>query len=226
MQVRVLPILPDYSVTHHPGLYRLRPNVRCTRRAIEGSSLRSHFMNSPAGELGRYVTVGYSKERDRLVRNRRALSDAERLALIAEAVSYCQRVAAMGMPISCYTKALREPIFFLWECRNGPKRTVASHQSLAAARLKPGRGELIYDHAVPFSLLQRELMSLTAISPDFVRAVLERFMTIVLITREEHQALHGRGLGSTMPKDWDGNDPLARYSALGIELMAIENPVT
>jgi len=49
MQVRVLPILPDYSVTHQPGLYRLLPNCRCTRRAICGSSPRSHSMWSPAG---------------------------------------------------------------------------------------------------------------------------------------------------------------------------------
>src|SRR5689334_1195205 len=30
VQVRVLPILPDYSVTYQPGLYHALANVRCT----------------------------------------------------------------------------------------------------------------------------------------------------------------------------------------------------
>src|SRR5438309_384713 len=38
------------------GPTRLHHNVRCSSQAIFGSSLRSHFMNSPAAELGRYAT--------------------------------------------------------------------------------------------------------------------------------------------------------------------------
>ncbi len=33
-------------------------NVRCTRRANLGSSLRSHLFDSPAGELGRSADNG------------------------------------------------------------------------------------------------------------------------------------------------------------------------
>ncbi|PYT65499.1 MAG: hypothetical protein DMG42_31955 [Acidobacteria bacterium] len=40
------------------------------------------------------------------------MTDSKRLQLIAEAVRYCQRVKAMGMPSACYTKVLREPIYF------------------------------------------------------------------------------------------------------------------
>lgn len=54
------------------------------------------------------------------------------LELIAEAVLYCQRVKSLGMPSSCYSKALREPIFFLWEKRAGSKVKIAKYRSKQA----------------------------------------------------------------------------------------------
>ena len=48
---------------------------------------------------------------------RSGLSEARRLDLICEAIWYCQRVRDKGMPNLAWTKALREPIHFLWEKR-------------------------------------------------------------------------------------------------------------
>jgi hypothetical protein len=149
------------------------------------------------------------------------MDDAERLALIVEAVLYCRRVRAMGMPPACYSKALREPVHFLWERRAGTKVRVAKFRSKNAKGLTFGSGNLVYDHAIPFRYPQAELLDLSEVAKRSVASVLSRFGTIVLITREEDARLGAAGYGRTMPLDWDGLDHLARYRAVGIEL--IEN---
>ena len=57
------------------------------------------------------------------------MTDSKRLELIVEAVAYCQRVHSLGMPAACYTKALREPVHFLWERRAGSKISSAQYRS-------------------------------------------------------------------------------------------------
>jgi hypothetical protein len=147
------------------------------------------------------------------------MDDLKRLSLIVEAVKYCQKVKEMGMPASCYTKALREPIFFLWEVRVAKNKfQAAKYLSKAAVGLKAGGGELIYDHSVPFSYLQKQLMELDSVTIDSVREILLRNCTACLITSDEDKKLNKAGLRRRMPKDWDGIDVLARYRALGIEI--------
>jgi hypothetical protein len=147
--------------------------------------------------------------------------DAEkRLNLIAEPVAYCQRAKALGMPAACYAKALREPVHFLWERRLGRgKDACARLRSRASVSVERGRGELAYDHGVPFRHLQAELLELDPITSESLRATLERYWVVVLITGEEHDLLSRAGLGNRMPTTWDGRDALARYQAAGIELV-------
>ena len=149
------------------------------------------------------------------------MDDAKRLKLIIEAIRYCRRVRAMGMPPACYSKAFREPVHFLWERRLGTKTRIARFRSKNAKGLNFGRGNLVYDHAVPFRYLQAELLGLSDVTMQSVANALSRFETIVLITKEEDSRLSAAGYGSKMPPDWDGRDDLARYRAIGIEL--IEN---
>ncbi len=150
------------------------------------------------------------------------MDGTKRLELIVETVRYCQRVAAMGMLSSSYTKALREPIHYLWERRNGGnKASIATFRSKASVGIAPGGWRLVYDHAIPFSYLQAELLSLSDVTVDSVEATLRKFSTIVLITKEEDDRLRKAGYGHKMPEDWDGIDPLARYRAAGIELVEI-----
>jgi hypothetical protein len=146
------------------------------------------------------------------------MDDTKRLELIAEAVRYCQNVKALGMPASCYAKALREPVHFLWERRAGSKIRCAQFRSTASSLLRFGKGELVYDHAVPFGYLQDELLSLNPVTEQAVARALDRFGTIVLITKAENARLDAAGYGRKMPKGWDGVDPLARYRALAIDL--------
>jgi hypothetical protein len=73
------------------------------------------------------------------------MDDSQRLELICEAVRYCQRVTAFGMPSSCYSKALREPIHFLWERRSGARQRAARFRSRATEGLRYGKGEVVHD---------------------------------------------------------------------------------
>jgi len=153
----------------------------------------------------------------------RHLCEAERLTLITEAVCYCQRVKAMGMPATAYTKALREPIYFLWECRDAlTKEQRPKYRSRQSLGIRFGGGSLVYDHAVPFRYLQEEPLALCAPCTDSVGNILNRHGVVVLITEQEDRLLRKAGYGSRMPEGWDGLDPFARHEAVGIEL--VPNP--
>jgi hypothetical protein len=148
------------------------------------------------------------------------MDNFKRLEFIAEAVRYCQRVRGMGMPPSSYTKALREPVFYLWECRNQKnKDRVAKFRSRSAVGVRRGDGALRCDHAVPFKYLQDELLKLSNVTVETIRPVLDRYGVTVLITGDDDQRLNKAGLRNKMPDGWNGLDPLARYKAVGIELV-------
>lgn len=143
------------------------------------------------------------------------MDEQKRLELIVEAVKYCQRVSRMGMPVSSYTKELREPIYFLWELRGGRGKDIcAQFRSKATVGMRRGTGTLIYDHAIPFRFLQDELLKLPEVTPESVADVLSRHCIAVLVTKEEDALL-----GNKMPEDWDGIDPLARYKKADIEVV-------
>jgi hypothetical protein len=104
------------------------------------------------------------------------MDEPTRLKLIIEAVRYCQRVKETGMPTCCYTKALREPLYFLWERREGKtKESIPQYRSQEAVGLRFGDGDLVYDHAIPFRYFQSELLQLKDVTPEQVRKVLAKF---------------------------------------------------
>jgi hypothetical protein len=154
------------------------------------------------------------------------MDETKRLRLIAEAVKYCQRVKnkKVGMPHNCYTKALREPVHFLWERRvgaspphiSGPKDCAAIFRSQAAKGLTFGKDQIVYDHAIPFKYLEDRLVNLRHVSIDLIRKLLKKFCVPVIVTKDEHRRL-SRNHQSGMPKDWNGVDPRARYKAAGIK---------
>lgn len=127
------------------------------------------------------------------------------------------------MPVAAYSKALREPIHFLWERRKGSKLKAATYCSKGALGIRPSGGRLIYDHAIPFRYLQQELLGSTDVTALTVRGLLDRFGVTVLITEDENRRLCAAGLASRMPADWDGQDPFARMRTVGIEV--VENNV-
>jgi hypothetical protein len=150
---------------------------------------------------------------------KKELSQEERLSLIVEAVKYCQKVIPMGMPSNCYSKALREPIFFLWEkWKKGNKYNSAAYRSTASLGLSHNSNLLRYDHSLPFKLVQEKLLNLKEVNTTTVKQILETHLFACVITKQEDNLLTKAGLRSKMPEDWDGIDHLARYKAVGIEV--------
>lgn len=150
----------------------------------------------------------------------------KRLKLIAIALRYCIQAKAAGMPVNCYTKSLREPIFFLWELRNTKdKMRAAEYRSVASKDLMYGKGQIVYDHSIPFCYLQHELLAMdnTQVSAKSIKPILQRFCVSCILTKEEDQMLGKMGLGNKMPSDWNQKDPLARYTKAGIDV--IRNPI-
>ena len=147
------------------------------------------------------------------------MDDTQRLQLIAEAAQYCQRVAAMCMTPAGYAKTPREAIYFVWTRRLGSKAKSAKYRSRAAVGRKWGRREIVYDHAIPYCYELKALMELTEVSPETVRPVLEKYDVCAIITADEDARLAAAGLQRNMPDNWDGIDPLARYKAVGIEIV-------
>jgi len=147
------------------------------------------------------------------------MEDILRLNLILEAVNYCKKVRDLGMPSSAYSKALREPIHFLWEIKDGPKEKSAKYRSLNSVGLRYGNYELVNDHAIPFKYLKDILLNDPDLEVATLRLHLEKHSIACLITKEEDISLNKIGLNSKMPNNWDGIDPLARYKEAGIEVV-------
>lgn len=147
-------------------------------------------------------------------------TEEQSLVLIKEAVEYCIKVKKMNMPTSCYSKALREPIYFLWEARASSKKSeICKYISSKSIGLKLGENKLVYDHVIPFKYVQKKLLSLTKPSIDEIRNILENYVISCLITKEEDKLLNSKGLRSSMPKKWDEVSELARYEAVGISVV-------
>ena len=77
---------------------------------------------------------------------------------------------------------------------------------------------LVADHAVPVALSLREFEGLETHSIDIVVALVAKYTIMVLITPEEDKQLRQAGLVKSMPADWNGEELLARYRAVGIEV--------
>lgn len=114
------------------------------------------------------------------------------------------------MPPSCYSKALREPIYFLWDCRErGTKATRAQYRSRSAIEtLESENGRVVQDHAIPFGYQQADLLKLRNVTAERVHKVLRKYEVRVLVTIAEDRLLTAKGLRSKMPDAWNRIDPL------------------
>jgi hypothetical protein len=152
--------------------------------------------------------------------NQQMLQEEERLKLILEAVKYCQKVSLLGMPKACYSKALREPIYFLWESYGRKKTQAARYCSESSLACAYGNHDLVYDHAIPFKYIQEELLKIVNPNVDNVKHVLEIYQVACLVTKEEDTLLTSMGLRSRMPTKDGEISCLARYEAAGIKVIA------
>jgi hypothetical protein len=75
---------------------------------------------------------------------------------------------------------------------------------------------MIRDHAVPLAELARKLRALDDPTPAAIEACLRQFYLVGIITYEQNKKLNDAGLGARMPDGWNGADPYARYTKVGI----------
>jgi hypothetical protein len=73
------------------------------------------------------------------------------------------------------------------------------------------------EHAVPVSVIVK-MVDATDLSHEAIIPVLQNYLVVFYIRKADHARLGSMGLGRSMPADWDGLDPLARYKAAGIDL--------
>ncbi len=76
----------------------------------------------------------------------------------------------------------------------------------------------IYEHAIPASIIRTALLESDGLDAT-VRSILENAGGVAVLLRDEDILLRKAGLNRKMPKEWKlGDDPWARYSAVGVTL--------
>ena len=143
------------------------------------------------------------------------------LSEIASIISSCRRLEELGNNKTGPRKIIREAIFFIWETGvNKPtKFSKKRARSIRASKEKDIKN-LRYDHPIPLKIIIEKLYSLEEINEASLLRILNRYIKQggILITKEEDKLLNEKGLRSSMPKDWDEEDILARYKKAGIEI--------
>ena len=88
--------------------------------------------------------------------------------------------------------------------------------------VESGTGEL--DHAIPVAVICKHILKFENLNRDILQKIIADWLVLVELTVQEHrEVLQKCGLSRSMPKSWDGVDPLARYRTAGIQLLEIQN---
>jgi hypothetical protein len=91
-------------------------------------------------------------------------------------------------------------------------------QTYSRRRFYGKKGGFIYEHAVPAGIVREWLLSGDK-SPNGVSVCLNAAGSVTVLLRSEDDQLRAAGLNAKMPEGWRmGDDPLARYKAVGITL--------
>ena len=79
---------------------------------------------------------------------------------------------------------------------------------------------LRHEHTIPLSMLTEKIFNLETDNREIIREIFNTYCRAAIVTREEDSKLNGVKLRSGMPSGWVfGGDMIARYSAVGIELL-------
>jgi hypothetical protein len=79
---------------------------------------------------------------------------------------------------------------------------------------------LTHEHTIPLGLLAEKVFNLETYDRESIREIFTIHCRAALVTKEEDRKLNSAKLRSAMPSSWSfGEDILARYSIVGIELL-------
>lgn len=128
-----------------------------------------------------------------------------------------------NMPVNAATKfavrtVLREAVNKSNpEYKGNNNRKNCRYVSVSAASLiNDPNSDLVADHAIPISLLLKEVYEHPGLTLDNLVALVGKYAVMVLITDAEDDRLASAGLVKKMPSDWDGQELLARYRSAEI----------
>lgn len=135
----------------------------------------------------------------------------------------CRDLAqVLNADLSYGTKfAVVSEITWVWSEFDG-KHQGCKYWSSTALRSRLPNKHLVHEHIVPKKVIVNSLMNEVGRTPERIYDFLERFCIGVVVTKDEDTALNSAGLRSKMPEDWDGEDPWARYKAVGIQVEKLE----
>lgn len=120
--------------------------------------------------------------------------------------------------IAKYTLAASSYVISVEALEQFRRQGIDLSQRYARRRFYGKRSPFIYEHAIPVGIIRGELLSRPNPS-EGVRNVLMQSGHVAVLLREEDQRIRAAGLASRMPSNWSfGDDPLARYQTVGIEM--------
>ncbi len=91
-------------------------------------------------------------------------------------------------------------------------------QTFARSKFYGKNASFKYEHVIPANVIGKAMI-VSDREPETVRELLGNAGFVAVILPEENDQLNAAGLRSKMPQDWRiGDDPTARYRAVGIEL--------
>ena len=80
----------------------------------------------------------------------------------------------------------------------------------------------IYEHAIPATIVRNHLLSQPHHLTD-VKSILSQAGQVAILLRSEDKEIRDKGFSSKMPEGWYyGDDPLARYNEVGIQLSSMK----
>lgn len=87
---------------------------------------------------------------------------------------------------------------------------------------------VVKEHAVPVHAIVTMINKLykdEKLTVENVQDILNKYLVICMVTKEEDAKMTEIGLQKSMPKDWDGLNVWARYDAVGIKPIKLEKKV-
>lgn len=96
----------------------------------------------------------------------------------------------------------------------------ADAASVCAQYPKELARRLTHEHTIPLRLFAEKVLSLGTSDKEPIRELFNNYCRAAIVTREEDRKLDSAKLRSAMPPEWCfGEDILARYGVVGIELL-------
>ena len=139
---------------------------------------------------------------------------------IVFAVKQAKEAQAFGFTRNECCRNLKTALHQYWQ-----NKTLGLHGQSQKARIPRSKAalnrplkECVVEHVVPQMAIVNHLMDMPSLTEATVIEFLSRCFSVMLVTHEEHTLVNASGLRSTMPRDWDGSDVFARYTAVGIEV--------